>query len=68
MPPMAKKKARAGSTPVSFRLPNVLLDALDEYRETFKFKPDRSAVFEKALRELLAAEGIEVPEPPEEAD
>lgn len=68
MPPMAKKKPRAGNTPVSFRLQNVLLDALDEYRHQFEFKPDRSAVIERALREFLEAKGVEVPDPPTDGD
>ena len=62
---MATKKNRAqeqaaqpvaGNTPVSLRVPNDLLAALDEYRSDQDYPPERSAVIIRALRKFLAEE------------
>lgn len=41
--------------PVSIRLPEPLLDQVEEYRADQEFPPSLSAIIEKALRDFLAA-------------
>lgn len=63
---MAKKRARApkgereepsGTTkPISYRPSKEVERALEEFRASFVFPPDKSAVIEKALREFLISQ------------
>ena len=63
---MSKKRPRApkgdeepsgASKPISYRPSKEVAKALEEFRASFVFPPDKSAVIERALREFLIASG-----------
>jgi hypothetical protein len=60
-----KKRPESQDQPISYRPSKDVKAALEDYRAKFEFKPDRTAVIEKALRAFLAAKGYKLADPGE---
>lgn len=61
---MAKEPKRPAASadrdPISYRPSQDVARGLAEYLGRFKVKPGKSAVIERAMREFLRAEGIDI--------
>lgn len=69
---MAKKKPGAAPegdaprNPISYRPSKVVAEAMEDYRAKFEFKPDKSAILERALRQFFREKGYDIPSEDEE--
>jgi len=61
---MAKQKPTShdddAAKPISYRPSEEVAAAMKKYRDSFKIKPAKSAIIERALREFFKSEGIDI--------
>ena len=68
MPLVAREKPKSSTSddgskkPISYRPSQAVHDALEDYRSRFEFKPDKSAILERALRAFLKSKGYKFPD------
>lgn len=53
-------------TPISYRPSAEVATAFAAYRSRFEYKPDKSRVIERAMRQFLRSQGFDIPELPDE--
>lgn len=58
-----KKKKPVKGRSISYRPSKDVEAALENFRNRYEFKPDRSEILERALRRFLSENGFKLPEP-----